>query len=59
MCEAGDSWDDDGDHTESGIVNDPLREKTPTKVRWHRYPRAARYAFFVSVWSDIYASDGQ
>jgi hypothetical protein len=29
------SWEDDGEHTDSDFVNDPLKEKTPTKVRWH------------------------
>jgi hypothetical protein len=33
MYATGDSWD--GDHTESGIINDPLKEKTPAKVHWH------------------------
>jgi hypothetical protein len=29
------SWEDAGEHTKSDIVNDPLKEKTPTKVHWH------------------------
>jgi hypothetical protein len=29
------SWDADDDHETSGIVNNPLREKTPPRVHWH------------------------
>jgi hypothetical protein len=28
------SWDADDDYAASGIVNNPLREKTPSKVQW-------------------------
>jgi hypothetical protein len=34
MFSTEDSWDDIGDHLESGIVNNPLQEKTPAKVHW-------------------------
>jgi hypothetical protein len=32
MSAIGDSWEDDGDFTEFGIINDPLKEKTPVNV---------------------------
>jgi hypothetical protein len=35
MSATGDYWEDDGDFTESGIINYPLKEKTPVKVHWH------------------------
>jgi hypothetical protein len=35
MYEPDESWEDAGEHTKSDIVNDPLKEKTPTKVHWH------------------------
>jgi hypothetical protein len=35
MFSTEDSWDAGDDHVESGIVNNPLREKTPSKVQWH------------------------
>jgi hypothetical protein len=34
MFSTEDSWDDIGDHLESGIINNPLQEKTPAKVHW-------------------------
>jgi hypothetical protein len=35
MFSTEDSWDEGGEHAESGIVNNPLWEKTPSKVQWH------------------------
>jgi hypothetical protein len=35
MFSTEDSWDADDDHLEAGIANNPLREKTPSKVQWH------------------------
>jgi hypothetical protein len=35
MFSTEDSWDADDDHVEAGIVNNPLRDKTPSKVQWH------------------------
>jgi hypothetical protein len=34
MYAAEDAWEADGDHETSGIVNNPLQEKTPPRVRW-------------------------
>jgi ribosomal protein L32E len=35
MFATEDSWDEGGDNVESGIVNNPLPEKTPSRVQWH------------------------
>jgi hypothetical protein len=35
MYSTEESWDEGGEHAESGIVNNPLLEKTPSKVQWH------------------------
>jgi hypothetical protein len=35
MFATEDSWDEGDDNVESGIVNNPLPEKTPSKVQWH------------------------
>jgi hypothetical protein len=34
MYAAEDAWEADDDHETSGIVNNPLQEKTPPRVRW-------------------------
>jgi hypothetical protein len=35
MFATEDSWDGGNDNVESGIVNNPLPEKTPSRVYWH------------------------
>jgi hypothetical protein len=35
MFATEDSWDEGDDNVEFGIVNNPLPEKTPSKVQWH------------------------
>jgi hypothetical protein len=35
MFATEDSWDQGDDNVESGIVNNPLPEKTPSRVQWH------------------------
>jgi hypothetical protein len=52
------SWEDAGEHTKSDIVNDPLKEKTPTKVHWHSILGLSD-TFFVGARSDIYDSVDQ